>query len=196
MISSRSRSAILLVALISISMILLPIGIGSVAAQSNSTASSSGGSETIAQVDEDLRVTNISYDEESSIMSIELSNLEGGGGDSQVTITEVVEPGSGSSSFGIEQLRIRDGETTTARLEIEGNTPGAMVTSEDSIAEGSGSYVEVDSGIQLVSGASSWRDVQIGIVVAAVATMIMTLLTSWRVVARQSADYEEVDLAS
>jgi hypothetical protein len=189
--SSRSRRAILVVALLSMS--LIPLGIGSVAAQSNSTASSSGASETIAQVDPDLRVTSVSYDEDSSIMSIELANREGGGG-SQITVTEVVSPGGGSSSFGIEQLRIYDGETTTAQLRIEGDTPGAMITSQDSIEEGSGSYVEAESGIQLVSGAATWRDVQIGIVVAAVATGIMWLLRSWQIVARQSADYEEVDL--
>lgn len=124
-------------------------------------------------------------------MSIELSNLEGGGGGSQVTITEVIEPGSGSSSFGIEQLRIRDGETTTVRLGIEGSTPGAMVTSQDSIANGEGSYVEVDSGISIFEGSdATWQLVRLSGAGSLIGVVLLLALIVWHRIAEQNTTTE------
>lgn len=158
--------------------------------------SDQGDSTVVAQVDDRLRVTNYSYDDDEEVFSVELSNR--GSTSSSVTITEAIDAsdGGGSGSFGIEQMTVYGGETTTAEIDVGPRDPGVMITTEDSISAGRGTYLSADDGISLVDGAASWRDVQIGGVAGILSTMLMTIVVAWHVVARQSVDYEEADLSA
>jgi len=152
-------------------------------------------STVVAQVDDRLRVTGYSYDEANETMSVSLANR--GDSSSAVTITEAISTSSsGSGSFGIEQVTVYSGEQTTVEIDVDSQNAGVMITTEMSVSNGEGTYLQADNGIQLIDGAASWRDVQIGGLAGIVSTMLMTIVVAWHVVARQSIDYEEADLSA
>ena len=204
--SSRSRSSTR-IGLLSI-FILLLVATGSVAALAGGAGGSSGSpttapaanqsgdqtNEVVTEVDSNLRVTNYSYNEDEEIMTVVLENQ--GGGSSAVTITELISSSSGGGSFGVEQLTVSSGETVAVDVNVRmrSGEAGVMITTQQSLANGEGAFVKVDESISLITGAATWTDVRVGSIVGVGATILVTLLISWRRVRQRDQTYQQVGI--
>ena len=185
---------------------LVGAGAGLVAAQQSpdapgpdrgsDSATSEQSSEVVTEVDRQVRVTNYSYSEEDEIMAVELEHVDPGGSTARLTLTELIEGSSGSGTFGVEQLRLRPGETATVEVDVRmrSGTAGVMIVTQRSLQNGNGAFVTTGSDLQLFEGPASWQDVRVGVLVGVGVTMLGTLLVSWRVVARKDSSYQEVEL--
>lgn len=190
------RAALLVVVIILIGSVLVPIGAVAQSNESTESTESDEDSTVVEQVDDDVRVTDYDYDEGNETFSVELDNR--GDSTSTVTLTESISSDqSGGGSFGIEQTRLYANEETTVEVDVssDGRSAGVMITTQESLDAGTGTYLQEDTGMSLLDGSATWRDVQIGVGAGIVATILMTMLVAWHVVARQSVNYEEVDLA-
>lgn len=160
----------------------------------NASAGSSSTSSTIvAEVDSQIRVTDYGYNASAGVFSVRFENV--GSSYSEVTVTEAISRGSGSRSFGIEQVRIQAGETVTVEVSarrVEG-AAGVMITTQESIDNGEGTYLEEQTGGAWF-GSASWPKVQMSALSAGGSIVVAAIIAAWYVVANRFEDVEEVDL--
>ena len=192
---SRLLSTSILIGLLVIGLVGA-VAVAPVAGQSSSS-SAANSSEIVTEVDRQIRVTNYSYSEDEEIMTIELQHVDPGGSTARLTITELIESSGGSGTFGVEQLRLRPGETARVDVDVKmrSGTAGVMIVTQRSLQNGNGAFVTTGSDLQLFNGPATWQDVRVGVLVGVVFTMLGTLLVSWRVVARKDSSYQEVSLS-
>lgn len=160
--------------------------------------SSGGGDGTtvVAQVDSDVRVLDYSYSESSEVMSVEIENT--GPTATSVTLTEAISADqSGAGTFGIEVVSVDDGETVTVEVSVadEGGTAGVMITTDESIEQGTGTYLQVDTGGgSILQGSASWSDVRAGVFFTLVFCLSVVVIAGWHVVASRHETVQEVDV--
>lgn len=165
--------------------------------EANATAPSEATSDApegvVAQVDENLRINDYYLYEENSTFVVVLENV--GDRQSRVTVTEMIQADSSAGTFGIQELRVSEGETIAVQVDVTIVRTGAgvMVTTQRSIAEGSGEFVRVDSSPDFFDRAAAWMDVRAGIA-AALGSIPIVALGVWQAVARRRIDIEPIDI--
>lgn len=196
MTRDRSRSVVVAVAAL---LVLLVGATGPALAQANATSTPTTDSETetvVAQVDEDIRVTDYEYRENSSVFAVTLQNV--GRSTSGVTITEAIQSDeTGAGRFGIEQVNIHADETLTVEVSVnpEPDTHGVMITTRKSVANGEGTYLQVrEDGASLFSGSPTWNTVRFVYLVGAGAILIALVVGVWWLVSARHDGAQEIDL--
>jgi len=195
-----ASTTVVVVALLAV----ITAGAAPVAAQqttANTTAVSGGsggdgGTTVVAQVDGDVRVLDYSYQEAAEVMSVEIENT--GSTSSTVTITEAISADqTGAGTFGIEVVSLDDGETVTVEVSVAstGGSAGVMITTEESVEQGTGTYLQVDlGGTSLFDGSAGWGEVRAGVFTTLLFCLAVTVLAGWHVVASRHETVQEVDV--
>lgn len=177
------------------------VAVGGAVAQADDRADQRGadGAENttsvVAQVDDDVRVLSYSYDGETATFAVELENT--GGRSTHVTLTEIVDPDSdGSGGFGVQQPRLRPGETVVVEVDADRRrgTAGVMLTTPASLDRGSGVYLADTTSISIFEGGATWADVRAAVLATLGAALAIVVLGAWDVVARKSRDVKEVSV--
>lgn len=149
-----------------------------------------------AEVDEDLRVTQYGYDGGNATFWVTLSHV--GERSTKVTITEAISSDqSGAGRFGIEQLRVQPGETVTVHVSINPNaeTKGVMITTPKSVAQGRGTYLQLDDGSgNMFDFAADWTIVRVTWIFGVAAAIGAIVGGAWWLVSSRHEDVEDVDL--
>jgi archaellum component FlaF (FlaF/FlaG flagellin family) len=195
--SSRAVTAV--IAVVAMLLILAPMVGAAVAQEQTPTStetSDSSPNSVVAQVDEDIRVVDYSYRSNDSAMVVTLSNV--GGGSSTVTLTEAISPdGSGSGTFGIERVTVRPGEQVTVAVSVnpEPREHGVMITTEKSISNGEGTYLQVDEGGgSLFEGSATWNLVRLVYIVAIASAFLTLFFGVWMLIAARHEGTTDADL--
>lgn len=175
-------------------------------AQNNSTtspASASEGGETqvIAEVDQNLIVTDTGYNASSGMFSVTLKNVAEQA-DSDVTVTEVIsrKQASNGEQFGIKQFSVTDGETVTVKVQADrmNGVAAVMVTTQESLEDGTGAYLkegdyqEADS--RLIKGEPTGGQVRATATFVFGGTALMMFTGAWGYVAKRDEDVSDVDV--
>lgn len=154
------------------------------------------GTTVVAQVDGDVRVLDYSYSESREVMSVEIENT--GSTSSTVTITEAISADqTGAGTFGIEVVEVDDGETVTVEVSVAstGGSAGVMITTETSVEQGTGTYLQVDlGGASLFDGSAGWGEVRAGVFSTLLFCLGVVVLAGWHVVASRHETVQEVDV--
>ena len=196
----RAVTTVTLVALLA--LLLIP-AVGLVSAQdADATPEPEVDNETttvVTDVDEQLRVTSYSYDDDAGIMTIGLENH--GDSRSVATVTEVISDraAEGSGTFGVEQLRIQSGESVEVDVAVDrvDGTAAVMIVSQRSLERGTGAFVadQDASATSTFDGAPTWNDVRLGVGFGIVISLLVVLIAAWHVVRdSERSDYEEVTI--
>lgn len=140
----------------------------------------------VAQVDDDIRVTEYAYDDDEEIFLVALENT----GDSvvRVTLTEVVSSDrSGAGSFGIETVRLSGGEEVVVEVDVErvDGAAGVMITTQASIEAGSGTFLQDRETLDLFDGHATWNDVRVASISGGIAGVFWMILGAWSFVYRK-----------
>lgn len=210
--SERALVLLVLVAVLTSSVGVIALGAGSVAAQNGSAPVDSpetrtddrerpdNGSDVVAQVDDRVRVTSYSYDDEAEVMSVTLEHTDPRGSRAWATLTESVEAQEGGTtgSFGIAQVYINPGETVTAKVDASRNSDGAaivLVATQRSVNQGRGAFVsDVERpSLGLFEGAATWDLVRLGTIGGTLGVILVAILGAWHLVA-DSRDRAEVEI--
>lgn len=167
--------------------------------ESSSDGAEGGETTVVRDVDDSIRVTAYRYDEANQTMLVTLQNR--GDVRSTVTLTEAIEAGGdgGSSTFGIERVRVGGGERVQVAVDVRRNSngeAGVMITTQQSIQQGQGTVLwDVDrSGVSLLDGEPAWGTVWFGIVAGLVLVGLIMILAAWQFVATKHDDVDDVDL--
>lgn len=199
---TRQRATAVALGAVLVAVALLPV-IGPVGAataqQANETAESDDGpTEIEAQVDSRLVVQSYHYNAQNATFYVTLHNR--GEQISEPTITERVEPGTGSTTkrFAIERPRLRPGETVEISLDVnpDGSTEGVLIVTPESVDQGKGTYLEQRTGWSLFSGTGSWSDVRAGVIATLATSLLVVLIGAWQYVATKNEDVEEANVDS
>lgn len=172
---------------------------GAVAAQEQTqtpTPEESKESTVVAEIDQFLRVLDYGYDADNETFAVTVENVD----DehiSTLTATEVITGAeSGSGAFGIKQVRIRPQETLTVKVDVERRNGKAavMLSTQESISNGRGTFLQEGDSRGFISGNASWWDVRIGAFVGISGSLGFVLLGAWHVVSQRDRGWSEVDL--
>lgn len=148
------------------------------------------------QVDEDVRVTAYRYDLDEETMSITIENT--GTADAYVTMTEAIgkqQARQGDGTFGIETLRLREGETVTAQISVSRDGLRAvMVTTDRSVEQGRGTFLAADSGGSLYSGEPTWMDVRVAVVSMIVIVAIVLAISIWHKLSSKHKPFATIEV--
>lgn len=151
--------------------------------------------EVVAEVDEDVRVTDYGYDDGNATFWVALSHV--GSRSSRVTITEAITGDeSGAGTFGIEQVRVRPDEQLVVHVSIDPNADpkGVMITTSKSINKGQGTYLQLDSGGSLFDFAASWGIVRVAWLFGVTASFGALFGGAWWLVSSRHEDAADADL--
>lgn len=151
----------------------------------------------VAEVDDDVRVTGYEYDEQNETMSVTFENSADRS--KWVTMTEALSSdGGGAETFGIERFRLRPDVETTVDISVRrvDRTAGVMITTDDSLAAGSGIRIQDTKPFEfgIFEGLPSWSTVWFGVLVALGAVGLLTVGAAWQYVATYHDGVEDVDL--
>lgn len=152
-------------------------------------------SSIVSEVDEQVRVSSYTYNEEAAEFSITFDHI--GETSSTLTITEVIDQrAAGSGSFGVEVVTIQPGETAEVTVSAEKvrGTAGVMIVSERSLERGEGTYLQEGGWGPILGGDATWTDVRAGIVFATLVSILAFIVAAWYVVAERHERISEVDL--
>lgn len=157
-------------------------------------------STVVAQVDDQVRITAYSYDEDREVMSVTLEHTAPQGERSWATLTESVEAQEGGStgSFGITQVRIEPGETVVAEVDAKRKSGGAaivLVATQRSVSQGTGAFVSdvKRPSLGLFTGSATWGLVRLGTIGGTLGVITVALLFAWHLVA-DTRDRAEVEV--
>lgn len=151
-------------------------------------------SKIVAQVDSKVRVTDYWYNATAESFSVRFENTGDVG--SEITVTEAIGRGQGSRSFGIERIQLYPGESavvTVSARRVEGSA-GVMITTEESVSNGEGTYLEEESGMDLF-GSATWADVRAGVLFAVAVMVALIVIGAWYLVSQRHEDVQEVDIS-
>lgn len=151
--------------------------------------------EIVAEVDEDIRVTDYGYDEGNSTFWVAFEHV--GDRSSRVTITEAIsDDQAGAGTFGIEQVRLQEGEQAVVHVSVNprASTKGVMITTSKSIAKGQGTYLQIDESMSLFDFSASWWTARIVWLFGVTATVSAFLVGAWALVASRREDVADADL--
>ena len=151
----------------------------------------------VEQVDEDVRVLDYHYNDSEETFYVVLENTGFTG--STVTITETVDSSEdGSGTFGVRRVNLDAGETIEVQVDAERTrgSVGVMITTEKSLDNGEGVYLQDDEGLSigLFSGAASWIDVRVATGAGIAGSVVTVVLGAWYVVAARDTEIAEVSL--
>lgn len=147
-----------------------------------------------AEVDSRLRVLDFEYNATAETFVVRFENV-GERRASTVTVTEAIGRGGGSKTFGIERFKVRPGETVSVSVSarrVEG-AAGVMITTEESIDNGEGTYLEEDRSTNWF-GEATWSDVRAGILFTAVPLTGSVVVGAWHYLARRDEDVVDASL--
>jgi len=155
-------------------------------------------SDVVAEVDGQVRVAAYEYDSDREVMSVTVEHVDEAGSTASLTFTEVIDSRDGSSgSFGVEQLRLRPGETATVHVnakQVDG-TAAVMIVSQESLSEGRGVFVkEGKIPSSLFDGRPTWGDVRAAAFFGIVMSIFALLIASWYQIASKETGYQEAEI--
>lgn len=201
-----SRLHVLTIVVVFLTVMALGIGgVAAIGAAQEDADTGEGGLEeepepeettVVAQVDENVRVLGYRYDAEREVFAVELENT--GGSSTQVTVTEAISSSSsGAGTFGIEQIRLRGGDTVTVEVSaaMARGSVGVMITTPASMNAGQGTYLQETSSLGLFEGGATWADVRMGVITGIVATMLVIVLAAWAYLSSTYSASSEVSLS-
>lgn len=207
---SRSTLRVLTLALLACAVLVGSMGLG--AAQSDGrvnvdNASDLPGSEiegsdddpesVLAQIDEDVRVTEARYDPVNETFFVTVVNK--GDRRANLRMTEMIDVSQEREEpIGIRKLSLRGGEEVVVQIDaiMSSGSAGIMVYTDRSVDKGSAEPIQYHQGFNLVDGPASWTDVTVGVVTALGFALLGLLYGIWEIVARKNKDVTKVQIPS
>lgn len=151
--------------------------------------------DVVADVDEDVRVLDYGLEDGGATFWLELENR--GDRSSKVTVTEAISgDATGAGRFGIEQVRVGSDEQVRVAVSInpDADTKGVMITTSKSVAEGRGTYLQIDDSPQMFDFGASWNTVRVAYLAGVIVVLCAIIGGAWWLVSARREDVEDADL--
>lgn len=184
------------------------VGVGSVAAQDDGNATATDeADDVVVEVDDQIRVTSYTYDEENNTMTLGIEHTKPDGETAHVNVNEVPQvdtsggggSATGSGSFGIAQASVEPGESIRLDVDADRNSDGevivAILTQRAVEQELGGQFVyDVDEpSLGFFEGSASWGLVRLAGLGAAVGVIMIAIGIAWHLIA-DTRDRAEVEV--
>jgi hypothetical protein len=195
-----SRRALLLGVVLLVAAVAGSAAVSSVAAQSetttaaNATDDDNDSRQVVAQIDDNIVVTNYRYNASTETFYVTLQNR--GDKDVSVTISETIDrEKAGSQTVGIEVVEVGGGETVEASVDAQrvDGAAGVLILTDAAVENGNVEYLQESQETyhRLIKGDPNGGHVRSAAGFTGFGTLLWVLLGAWQYVA--TANSEEVE---
>lgn len=174
---------------------------GSDGAQSTTGNSGGNKSRIVERVDDAIVVADYTYNDSANEFTVTLQHVSDDAGVTTVTLTEVVlaeTDGKGSTTFGVQQVKVRPGSTVDVVIDARrwDGVAGVTITTAASIDAGNGVMLwDVQKpDYSIFTGEATWGTVRAVWLFTGTCTGLGIVGFAWHVVAQRNEDVDYVDL--